>query len=59
MEQVVIVQIKQIYGTERIYPVNAQAKLFAEIACQVTLRRSDLEKIKLLGYRIEVAQVSL
>lgn len=50
------VSIKSVYGQEKIYPVCKNAKLFAELVGQKTLTRSDISKIKMLGYEVEVVQ---
>lgn len=50
------VSIKNIYGTEKIYPVCDQAKIFTKLVKQVTLTREDVSKIKQLGFEIEVVQ---
>lgn len=54
--QKVLVKIKNVYGNELIYPANDTAKIFADIAGQVTLTRETLKNIKDLGYEIEVVQ---
>lgn len=56
---VVKVTIRSVYGNERIYPANETAQKFADLACQVTLRRSDIEIIKSLGFTVEVVPVTL
>jgi hypothetical protein len=55
MTQTLTVQIKQVYGTEKIYPVSKEALIFAQLLGQTTLTRSDINKIKQLGYEIAVA----
>ncbi len=50
------VKIKNVYGTEKIYPVCEQAKLFAQLAGQKTLTTREINLIKQLGYEIEVVQ---
>lgn len=48
------VEIKNVYGEERIYPVCEQAKLFSELAGTKTLTRQSIATIKKLGYTIIV-----
>lgn len=48
------VKITHQYGQRRIFPVNGQAKIFAEIAGQKTLSEKHIELIKELGFDIEV-----
>ena len=50
-----IVDIKQVYGNETVYPVCENAKLFAQLAGTRTLTRSALSVIKQLGYDIQVS----
>lgn len=52
----ITVQIKSVYGVEKIYPVCAKAKAFATLVKQKTLTVDDLRVIKALGYKIEVVQ---
>jgi hypothetical protein len=55
MTQTLTVQIKQVYGTEKIYPVSKEALIFAKMLHQTTLTREDIAQIKALGYEIAVA----
>ena len=52
----IMVRIKNGYGTDKIYPVSPNAKLFADIAGTTTLRPSDLKAIQMLGYRVLIEQ---
>lgn len=51
------IQIRTVYGVERIYPVCSKARIFAKLVGQATLTRADILKIKELGFSIE--QVAL
>ena len=53
------VNIKQVYGVERIYPVNDQAIILTQLTNKKTLDSRDIELIKKLGYRIEVVTKKL
>ena len=53
------VNIKQVYGVERIYPVNDQAILLTQLTNKKTLDTKDIELIKKLGYKIEVVTKQL
>jgi len=55
----IVVQIKNVYGVEKVYPVCAKAHLFTDIAGTTTLRPSDLKAIQALGYRVSVQQQTL
>ena len=48
-----IVQIKNIYGVDRIYPVCEKSKIFSRIAGLKTLQPTVIDEIKKLGYQIE------
>jgi hypothetical protein len=48
------INIKQVYGVERIYPVNDQAIILVQLTRKKTLDRTDINLIKKLGYNVEV-----
>ncbi len=50
----IVIEIKSVYGNEMIYPINEEAKTFAAIAGKKTLSRSDIAKIKSLGFEVSV-----
>lgn len=47
------VEVRSVYGTEKIYPANFEAERFAAIAGTKTLSLADLENIKRLGILVE------
>ncbi len=47
-----IVQIKNIYGVNRIYPVCEKSKTFSRIAGLKTLQSTTIDEIIKLGYKI-------
>ena len=47
-----IVEKKNVYGVERVYPICSKAKLFARISGNKTLLPEDIELIKKLGYNL-------
>ena len=53
------VKIKNVYGTEKIYPVCDKSKIFANIAGTTTLTDSTIFNLKVLGYTLEVEPRSL
>ena len=53
MNNKLIVQIKNIYGVQRVYPVCEKSKSFSRIAGLKTLQQSTIDEIKKLGYKIE------
>jgi G:T-mismatch repair DNA endonuclease (very short patch repair protein) len=48
------VKIKNVYGIERIYPVNQKAVWLTSLTRKKTLDRDEIELIKKLGYQVEV-----
>ena len=48
-----IVEKKNVFGIERIYPVCNKAKLFVRISGNKTLLPEDIELIKKLGYNLK------
>ena len=48
------VQIRQVYGRDTIYPYCDTAKKLAELMRQKTFTELDVERIKALGYKVEV-----
>lgn len=55
----IIVQIKNVYGNELIYPICDNAKLFTSLTGKQTLSLGDINKIKSLGYVVEVKTKTL
>lgn len=53
------VKIKNVYGVDRIYPVCEKAQTFAAFAGNKTLLPADIERIKSLGFEVEVEQAKL
>jgi translation initiation factor 6 (eIF-6) len=51
---IIQVKIKNVYGVERIYPVNDNAILLTKLLKKKTIDRDEIEVIKKLGYQIEV-----
>ena len=51
-EKLVLVEVRNVYGEDKIYPRNPQAKLFADIARTATLRPADIGRIKALGFEV-------
>ena len=52
----ITVEMKDVYGQAKIYPVCDKAKLFADIAGTKTLLPRDIQRIQELGYEINVRQ---
>lgn len=48
-----VVEVRSVYGTEKIYPVNDKAKLLASLAGTKTLSVANLELAKKLGFTVE------
>ena len=52
----ITVRITKNYGVEVIYPVCENAQVFAQIAGTRTLTKETIDKIKRLGYTVNVQQ---
>jgi hypothetical protein len=52
----IVVEIKNVYGNQSVYPVCDTAKLLAHLAGTKTFTKHALDTIKKLGYSITVAQ---
>lgn len=52
----IVVEIKNVYGNDTVYPICDAAKTFARIAGTRTLTLATIALIKELGYSIEVKQ---
>ena len=50
----ITVEIKNVYGVDRIYPVCDKAKAFTRLTGNKTLSDVDIATIKSLGFEIEV-----
>lgn len=53
MEKVIVASIKSVFGVQKIYPVNAQANLFAAIAGTKTLSNATICYAAKLGYVVK------
>ena len=53
------VSIKNVYGVERIYPINQKAIYFTHLTNKKTFDRDEIEVIKKLGYQVEVVSEQL
>jgi hypothetical protein len=54
MTNTIQIQIKNVYGEEKAYPVCKSAVLFAKIAGTKTLTRSALTDILYMGFSVQV-----
>ena len=52
----ITVEIRDVYGQSRVYPVCDKAKLFADIAGTTTILPRDIQRIQELGYEVVVKQ---
>ena len=58
-KQGIVIEIRNVYGTEKVYPVCEQAHAFADIAGTTTLTPDALDHIqKRLGYELILEQKS-
>ena len=49
-----IVNIRSVFGNERIYPISESALLIAKLMERKTFNRDDIEIIKKLGFSVSV-----
>jgi hypothetical protein len=49
-----IVNIRSVFGNERIYPISESALLIAKLMERKTFNRNDIEIIKKLGFSVSV-----
>jgi len=54
-----IVEVKNIYGVERIYAVCNNAKLITKLKQSKTLNKEDISILRELGYKIETKQPTI
>ena len=54
-----IVEIKNVYGVERIYAVCNNAKLITKLKQSKTLNKEDISILRELGYTIETKQSTI
>lgn len=54
-----IVEIKNVYGVERIYAVCNNAKLITKLKQSKTLNKEDISILRELGYQIETKQPTI
>lgn len=59
MNRTVMLQIRFSYGVERIYPMNEDAKRFAELCGRKTLSPPDVILITKLGFKVEWLPLTL
>lgn len=54
-----IVEVKSVYGVERIYAVCNNAKLITKLKQSKTLNKEDISILRELGYTIETKQPTI
>ena len=59
MENEIRVVVKNVYGTDKVYPFCMKARNFAEIAGTKTLTRDTLRLVQLLGYQVRVQPTTI
>ena len=55
----IVVEIRNVYGMSKIYPVCGEAQIFADIAGTITLLPEDIKRIQMLGYEVKIKQREL
>ena len=56
MTNVIEVEVKDVYGAVKYYPICEKAQLFADIAGTKTLTLHAIKKIEALGYSIKTSR---
>lgn len=59
MTKQILVQKKNVYGNELIYPACDDAVMFTKLTGKKTLDMRDISTIKALGYEIAIKQETL
>lgn len=59
MDQIIEVQVKSVYGQDRIYPINDQAKRMTDLLGRKTLTSADISKIKDMGFKVVWTPITL
>ncbi|MFO0906826.1 MAG: hypothetical protein U0835_00405 [Isosphaeraceae bacterium] len=54
MDQTIQVEIKTLYGRDVIYPACEKAGVFCKMLKQATLTDVDVQRIKELGFTVQV-----
>ena len=52
----ITVEIREVYGQSKVYPVCETAQIFADIAGTRTLLPRDIQRIQRLGYKVTLKQ---
>lgn len=50
----ITVQVRDVYGMEKVYPLSEDAFIFCEMLNQKTLTEDNIKYIKALGYKVLV-----
>lgn len=50
---IIEVQLKQVYGRDRIYPINDAAKKFAQLIKKKTFDMSEIKLLSEIGFEIK------
>jgi hypothetical protein len=54
MDKIITVAVRSVYGNDLVYPADDSAALFASLIGAKTFNRSQIAKIKALGYTVHV-----
>ena len=54
-----IVNIRSVFGNERIYPISESALLIAKLMERKTFNKNDIEIVKKLGFSVSVEAQTL
>lgn len=52
-------QVKQVYGQDRIYPMNETARKVTDLLKRKTLTKDEIDILKAIGFTLKWVPVSL
>jgi len=56
MTNIIEVEVKDVYGVTKYYPICEKAQLFADIAGTKTLTVQVIKKIEAMGYSVRASR---
>ena len=56
LEKEIVIEVRDVYGMKKYYPICSNARCFAKLAQTTTLTLSAITLIKELGYLVTVQQ---
>ena len=53
MTTIIEVELRQIYGTYRVYPMNPLAKSLVDLLGRKTFTKDEISKLKAMGFTVK------